>query len=220
MITAKAPDDCNRIFTAFKSAECSVTLIDCHKLVQYMGWRRHEWKCDRKHGQICKSVAENQWPGLIENILALPVSGLNWSQLVDINDGPGSDWHWSDVHLQGSCYMQPLPAGKLLAASYEESCENYTAVSLTMSVHCPALNSFCKLEWTLKHFQQTTLWQGVCINISLWISPQLGLRQEVEETLTTIVERWSRLIKPFSLQQVFWLFMKCCPTWKSKWMFK
>ena len=35
VITAKAPDDCNRIFTAFKSAECSVTLIDCHKLVQY-----------------------------------------------------------------------------------------------------------------------------------------------------------------------------------------
>ena len=181
-----------------------------------MRWRRHEWKCDRKHGQICKSVAENQWPSLIENILALPVSGLNWSQLVDINDGPGSDWHWSDVHLQGSCYMQPLPAGKLLAASYEESCENYTAVSLTMSVHCPALNSFCKLEWTLNHFQYTTLWQGVCINISLWISPQeLGLRQEFEETLHH--NCWEeaqdqKKRQALSLQQVFWFWMKCCPT--------
>ena len=170
MITAKAPDDCNRIFTALKSAECSVTLIDCHKLVQYMRWRIHEWKCDRKHGQICKCVAENQWPSLIENILALPVSGLNWSQLVDINDGPGSDWHSSDVHLQGSCYMQPLPVRKLLAASYEESCEDYTAVSLTMSVHCPALNSFSKLEWTLNHFPYIGLCDKEFVSIFLYES--------------------------------------------------
>ena len=221
----KPQKNCNRIFTAFKSAECSVTLIDCHKLVQYMGWRRHEWKCDRKHGQICKCVAENQWPSLIENILALPVSGLNWSQLVVINDGPGSDWHSSDVHLQGSCYMQPLPVGKLLAASYEKSCEDYTAVSLTMSVHCPALNSFSKLEWTLNHFPYIGVCDKEFVSIFLYeyYHRSLVLDKNLRKLYTTIVERRLKIKKKrqaLSLQQVFWLWIKCCPTWKSKWMFK
>ena len=193
----KPQKNCHRIFTALKSAECSITLIDCHKLVQYTRWRRHEWKCDRKHGQICKCVAENQWPSLIENILELPVSGLNWSQLVDINDGPGSDWHSSEVHLQGSCYMQPLPVGKLLAASYEESCEDYTAVSLTMSVHCPALNSFSKLEWTLNHFPYIGLCDKEFVSIFLYEyhHRSLVLDKNLRKLYTSIVERRLKIKK-------------------------
>ena len=79
--------------------------------------------------------------------------------------------------------MQPLPVGKLLAASYEESCEDYTAVSLTMSVHCPALNSFSKLEWTLNHFPYIGVRDKEFVSIFLYEPPQLGLRQEFEETL-------------------------------------
>ena len=83
--------------------------------------------------------------------------------------------------------MQPLPVGKLLAASYEESCEDYTAVSLAMSVHCPALNSFCKLN----HFPYIGLCDKEFVSIFLYEyhHRSLVLDKNLRKLYTTIVER-------------------------------